>query len=1026
MSIRISSWAIKSPTITIVSFLILLVAGLFSYRSLPVTGMPNVSIPVITVQVSQPGAAPAEVESQITKRIEGAVAGLAGVKRLTSSVSEGMSSTTIELRLGTDMIQALSDTKDAVTSVRGQLPSGIDEPLVAKLDIEGGAILTYAVSNPHAASDELAWFVDDTVTRTLLGLKGVAQVSRLGGTNTEITVEMDFNRMASHNVTASDITQSLHSGSIDVPGGRVEEGSSSISIRTLGRAQTVDQLAQMRLPLTGGRMVLLADVATVRMGPGELSSTARLDNQPVVAFSVSRSKGSSEVETQKLVDAALAKLSKAHPEFVYKPVQDRVANVVRSYRSTVTSFVEGTLLAVLVVLLFLRDWRATMIAAIAVPLSVIPTFLAMKMLGFTLNMVTLLALSLVAGVLVDDAIVEIENIVRHIRKGKSPWNAALEAADEIGLAVLATSAVIIAVFTPVSFMDGIVGQYFREFGLTVAISVFFSLIVARLVTPILAAYFLKDAGDKEHGTPAWVRAYGRWLKTALAYRGRTLAAGLAILIGSIALVPLVPTGFVAKSDEGTSTLHVKLQSGTTLQDADLRMMALSRKIARVPEVRSVFETAGDASGTAGAVAQASILVNYGPKSERTASASEIEGKIAALIKNEPGIQANFQGGNGRKDVTFAVIGDNGPELDRLSRMLELQMSALPQISGVTSSRPVPRAELHITPNFEDMARLGVTTAALADTARIATAGESTTGLPKFNEGTRQIPIRVKVGAELLKNPALIGELPVQAKDGFVPLKAVASIEAGTGPTAIQRYDRARQVSFEANLAPGATLGQAMQAINALPALQDLPASVKRADTGDSEMQSEMFTGFLQALGLGILLVYAVLVLLFRTPFQPLTIMVALPLSVGGAMLGLLAFQQTLGMSAVIGVLMLMGIVGKNSILLVDYVVDIREHGVSRLEAILEAGQNRSRPIVMTTIAMVAGMLPTALGVGESSAFRQPMAVTVIGGLLLSTVLSLVFVPVVYTYIDDLQKWLAPRLRKLTTHHPENVTGPSRP
>lgn len=1017
MSLRISSWAIKSPIISIVSFLILLVAGISSYQGLPVTNMPNVSIPVITVQVSQPGAAPAEVETQITKRIEGAVAGVAGVKRLTSTVSEGMSSTTMELRLGTDMIQALSDTKDAVSSVRGQLPSGINEPMVSKLDIEGVPILTYAVGNPHASSDELAWFVDDTITRTLLGLKGVAQVSRMGGTNKEISVSLDFNRMAAHGVTASDITQALRSVNIDVPGGRVEAGGSAVSIRTLGSAQTTEELAQMRLPLSGGRSVLLSEVATVLMGPGELSSTARLNNQPVVAFSISRSKGSSEVDTQKLVDAALAKLAKLHPEFTYTPVQDRVINVVRSYHSTVTSFVEGTLLAVLVVFIFLRDWRATLIAALAVPLSVIPTFLVMKMLGFTLNMVTLLALSLVAGVLVDDAIVEIENIVRHIRKGKSPWTAALEAADEIGLAVLATSAVIIAVFTPVSFMEGIVGQYFREFGLTVAISVFFSLVVARLVTPIIAAYFLKDAGDKEHATPRWVQTYVRWLNKAVKYRGRTLLGGLAILIGSIALVPLVPTGFVAKSDEGTSTLQVKLQSGTTLKDADLRMMALSRKIAQVPEVRSVFETAGDASGSAGAVAQASLLVNYGPKSERTASASEIEGRIAQLIKDVPGIQANFQGGNGRKDVTFSLMGDDAVELEKVSRALELQMSALPEISGVTSSRPVPRAELHIKPNPEDMARLGVTTMALADTARVATAGDSTTGLPKFNEGSRQIPIRVKVDAELLQNPELIGELPVQAREGFVPLKAVATIEAGTGPTSIQRYDRARQVSFEANLAPGSTLGQAMGAIDALPALKDLPASVKRAATGDSEMQGEMFSGFLKALGLGILLVYAVLVLLFRTPFQPLTIMVALPLSVGGAMLGLLAFQQTLGMSAVIGILMLMGIVGKNSILLVDYVVDIRERGVSRLEAILEAGENRSRPIVMTTIAMVAGMLPTALGVGESSAFRQPMAVTVIGGLLLSTLLSLVFVPVVYTYIDDVQRWVSPRLRKLTTHHP---------
>jgi HAE1 family hydrophobic/amphiphilic exporter-1 len=1018
MSFRISSWAIKSPTVPIVAFVILVLAGLFSYAGMPVTNLPNISIPIITISVTQPGAAPAEVETQITKRIEGAVAGITGVKRITSSVSEGLSSTTMELRLGTDMLQALSDTKDAVTAIRSQLPSGINEPLVAKLDVEGGAILTYAVANPRATSDELAWFVDDTITRSLLGLKGVSQVSRLGGTNKEITVALDFNRMAALKVTASEITQALRTGSIDVPGGRVEQGDASLSLRMLGGAETADELAQMRLPLSGGRTVLLADVATVRIGAGELSSIARFNNQPVVGFSVYRAKGSSEVQTQKLVDAALASLGRAHPDYSYTLVQDRVVTVVRSYHSTLASFIEGTVLAVLIVFLFLRDWRATLVSAVAVPLSVIPTFFVMHYLGFTLNMVSLLALSLVAGVLVDDAIVETENIVRHIRMGKTPYQAALEASDEIGLAVLATSSVIIAVFAPVSFMDGIVGQYFREFGLTVAVSVFFSLVVARLITPVLAAYFLKDAGDKEHGTPGWVVAYGRWLAAALRHRGLTLLGGLVILIGSVALVPMVPTGFISKSNEDTGTLQVKLQSGTTLQDADRRLRAIAEKISKIPEVRSIFLQAGDATLPAGAVTQGSLLLSYGQKSERQVSSSEIEQRVSALIRTEPGVQANFMGGNGRKDVTFSLVGDLDAELEQTARALEKQLAGLPQLSGVTSSRPVPRTELHIRPDTEAMARLGVSTVALADTARIATAGESSNSLPKFNEGSRQIPIRVMVDAQLQKNPDLVRELPVPARDGMVPLKAVADVTLGTGPASISRYDRARQVSFEANLAPGYTLGQAMTAINALQAMTALPASVQRTATGDAEMQAEMFGNFAKALGLGLLLVYAVLVLLFRTPFQPVTIMVALPLSVGGAMLGLLAFQQTLGLSAVIGILMLMGIVGKNSILLVDYVVEIRAHGMDRATAILEAGQNRSRPIVMTTIAMVAGMLPVAMGMGDGAAFRQPMAVTVIGGLLLSTVLSLVFVPVVYTYIDDLQRWLTPHLRKLTTHHPE--------
>lgn len=1013
MSLKISSWAIKSPTVPIVMFLILLIGGLFSYKSLLITEMPNVSIPIIQVQVTESGAAPAEVETQITKRVEGAVAGVAGVKRVTSTVTEGASVTTMEMYLGTDMTQALSDVKDAVTSVRSQLPANINEPLVSKLNIEGGAIQTYAVSNTKATPDELAYFIDDTVTRKLLSVKGVASVTRLGGADRGVNVMLDFDRMASKQVSASEITQALRSTNVDVPGGRVEQNGNSISIRTLGGTTSAEDLANLRLTLAGGRTVLLGDVATVRIGAAELTSIARLNNQPAVAFSIFRSKGSSEVETRKLVDKALADLRASHPQYQYAMVQDRVEKVMKSYHSTLFAFIEGTLLAVFVVFLFLRDMRATLISAVAVPLSVIPTFLVMQMMGFSLNMVTLLGLSLVAGVLVDDAIVEVENIVRHMRMGKTPWQAALDASDEIGLAVLATSSVIIAVFAPVSFMDGIVGQYFREFGLTVAISVFFSFVVARLITPVAAAYFMKDS-SKEHGTPAWVQTYGRWLEKALKHRGKTLLAGLAILTGSLMLVPLVPTGFVAQENQDTSTLVVKLQSGTTLQDADRRLMALSQKIAQVPEVTSVFETVGDAKGMAGAVSQGSILVNYVPRTERKRTSQQIEGAISALLKDEPGLQANFQAGNGRKAVTFSLVGDDEAALDTVSRAIEREMIAMKEVSGVTTSRPVPRVELHVHPRTEDMARLGVTTAALADTARIATAGDFSTLLPKFTEGSRQLNIHVRVDKSLLNNAAFIGELPVASAEGPVPLKAVADVTVGNGPSTIQRYDRARQISFEANLSPGYTLGQANAAIQKLPSLQTLPKGVSKAATGDAEMLLEMFTNFAKSLGLGILLVYAVLVLLFRTPFQPVTIMMALPLSIGGAMLGLLAFNQALGLSAVIGILMLMGIVGKNSILLVDYVVEIRESGHTRLEALLEAGQNRSRPIVMTTIAMVAGMLPTALGFGESVEFRQPMAVTVIGGLLLSTLLSLVFVPVVYTYIDDLQTWLAPKLRRLTT------------
>ncbi|TCK23748.1 HAE1 family hydrophobic/amphiphilic exporter-1 [Ancylobacter aquaticus] len=1012
MALNISAWAIRKPVPSIVLFVVLTAIGLYTFDQLPITRMPNIDVPIVSVAITQPGAAPSELEAQVTKIVETSIAGVQGVRHISSTITEGASLTVVEFQLETQVDRAVNDVRDAVTKVRTDLPQDIEEPLVQRVDVEGMAIVTYAASAPAMTPEELSWFVDDTLVRALQGVRGVAQVRREGGVEREIRISLVPDKLAALGVTAADVNRQLAATNVDLAGGRGEIGTQEQSVRTLGGATTVAGLAETRIALPGGRHVRLADLGTVTDGAAEPRIFARLDGMPVVAFGVYRAKGFSDVVVAESTDEALRDLERRHPDVSITLIDSTVKYTQADYTSAMHTLIEGAVLAVIVVMLFLRDWRATIITATAIPLSILPTFWVMDMLGFSLNGVSLLAVTLVTGILVDDAIVEIENIVRHMRMGKSAYRAAIEAADEIGLAVVATTLTIVAVFLPVSFMGGIAGQYFRQFGITVAVAVLFSLLVARLLTPMLAAYFMRDHGHREKPDGALMRAYIGLLHRSIRYRFLTVAAGILLFIGSMWLSTLLPSGFIPNSDVSRSVLALELPPGATLESTQRVVDEIAAKLKAQPEVASVFATAG--SGTAGGAAtssgevrKATIIVNLVPRGERVATQKQFEMRLREEIAQLPDLRFNFGAsggaGPGGREFTVILSGSDGALVE--AKALELEREIREKVKGlsnVQTTAALERPELRVVPKLAEAAELGVSVADIAQTVRIATLGDVSQNLAKFSAGDRQIPIRVQLDEAARGDLSTFETLKVRTAAGdSVPLLSVADIDFGTGPSSLDRYDRARRVAIEADLAGDTQLGEALAEVYALPSAKNLPANVVLTETGDAEIMAEVFGGFATAMGAGVLMVLAVLVLLFANVLQPITILIALPLSVGGAFIALLVTHNALTLPVVIGFLMLMGIVTKNTILLVDFAIEAVHAGVDRTTALIEAGRKRAQPIIMTTIAMVAGMMPSAIGLGEGGDFRSPMAIAVIGGLIASTVLSLVFVPAVFTLMDDL-------------------------
>ncbi len=1017
----ISAWAIRNPVPVALLFIGLIIAGLIAYSGLPVKQYPNIQFPVVAVTVTQSGAAPGEMETQITRPVEDAISGITGVNNIQSVVTQGVSTTSIQFEMGEDLQKKTDEVRAKIDQTRQVLPRDIDEPTVTQVEIDSAfPIITYAVEAPEMSDEQLSWYVDDRISRELQTVNGVAQVSRVGGVAREINVVIDPDKLAARGLTAAQVNNALMSYQQDAPGGRIAVGGREQTVRVLGSAETVAELRNMTIATGGGGFVRLTDVADIGEGAAEARGFARLNGRPVVGFQVSKTKESSDVDVDDGVIVKLAEIEKANKDVRFTRIFASVDETRDNFRATQHVLLEGMILAGLVVLLFLRDWRATMITVLAMPISLIPTFFVMKLAGFSLNLVTLLALTLVIGILVDDAIVEIENIEKRVARGMRPFQAALEGADAIGLAVVATTFAIVVVFTPVSFMPGIPGQFFKEFGLTVSVAVLFSLLVARLVTPLMAAYFLKPS-KKEHAQKPFDGLYPRTLKWALEHRIIAALAGLVLFVGSMMLVPLLPQGFQPPGDPDYIYINVQGPPGATLDDMEQAVQQASQVMRAQPEVTDVFTQVGSTvssfgpGGGPGAsdLRTGTITVLMNP--QRSISGNELKDRTRAQIAAIPDVRLNFLDFQGSAGFQQVLTGQDPVALEQAGLELERQMRSIKIIADPRPQNPPVGPELVIRPKPDEAARLGVSVAVIAQAARVATVGDIEANVPKMNEGERRIPIRIRLPESARADIEQIRQLRLPtATGGVTTLGAVADVSFQAGPARIDRLNRQRQITIQSELGDGVELGEATKAVNELPIMKNLPKGVSPSAIGDAEAMAEMFGGFVVAFATAVFLMFAVLVLLFRSFFKPVVILAALPLAVGGAFIGLLAFNLSLSIPSLIGFLMLMGLAAKNSILLVEYAIEREREGMPQRDALMEACRERARPIIMTTMAMAAGMLPTALALEKGAEFRQPMAVAVIGGLITSTILSLVLVPVVYEFVDDFENWLRPKLAKLVT------------
>jgi multidrug efflux pump subunit AcrB len=1120
---NLSAWCIRNPVVPIVLFIGLMLAGMVTFAQMKVQDTPDIEFPVIIVVIAQPGAAPSEIENQITQKIEASLRSIQGVKDISSTASEGSSQTLLEFALGTDVTEALNEVKNAIDQARGNLPDGIIEPQVYKAQISSDPIGTFSATASDMTLEQLSWYVDDTVSKALLAVPGMAEVSRAGGVNREITVILDPAKMQALGVTASQINGLLRQLNTNAAGGRSEIGGIRQTVRVLGNANSAYELSQADIPLGGGRTVKLADVAKVSDRFGEMSSISKVNGKQVVTFEISRARGESDVSVYDGAIARMAELEASNPTVKFTKLFTSVGYTKAQYESSIAAMIEGAVLAVIVVFFFLRDWRATFISALAIPLSAIPAFWFMDMIGITLNSMSLLALGLVAGVLVDDAIVEIENIVRHMRMGKSAYQASIDAADEIGLAVVATTFSIVAVFLPVSVMPGISGQFFKNFGWTVVVSVLTSLAVARMITPMIAAYFLKPHGVADHGSGVWMDRYmnllhwsldnskakamraglervrggffgflltlvfwliiaaaglatlgaasiglqklglpaivifvpailalalGGWLASKLmgpiaraiggrigghyAFQSARFAArlhdhrvwmmgvGLASLGLTGVLFATIPMQLFPDADIEFARVNIELVPGTTLLETEKVVAEVTAIVEARPEILTIQQRVRESNGT--------LFITY--RDDREKTSQEIERELNPSLQKIADARVTFQafnqvgpGGIGRP-ISKMLTGADSALLEATAAKLVEQMKTIPGIAAPRISADTRRPELIITPRQELAASLGVTTQALSQTIRNATLGDIDQNAAKFSLSDRQIPIRVRLSEDARRNLATIQNLPVQtATGGSVPLSSVADFSIGSGPVAIRRFNQERRVFVGADLAPNAVKGTVDAAIEKLPIMTNLPPGIGDTPFGEAEVLEELLTSFTIALASAVLLVLAVLILLYQRFVSPLVNMGSLFLAPLGGLIALYIAGQSITLPVFIGILMLFGIVAKNSILLIDFAIEEMAAGVPKFEAIMDAGHKRAQPIVMTTVAMVAGMVPTAISIGADSAWRAPMGTMVMGGLILSTLLTLVIVPAGFSLTDGFEKRIGPALRRrLLSYEPGDDTA----
>lgn len=1005
---NISTWSILNPIPIILLFFLLTLAGIRGFQQLPIQSLPDLDLPSVNIRLALPGAAPSQLETEVARKVEDSVATLSGIKHIRTSITDGLVVISAEFVLEKQLSDALIETKDALDRVRADLPNNLEPPTVSAVIVGGVPTVTYAVSSTKLDEEALSWYIDNTLSKTLSGDPGIGRFERLGGVQREVLIEVDPVRLASLNVTATDVSKALRRVQQESSGGRGNLGLKEQSVRTLATVRTAADLDSLPVAAGNGQDVRLDQIASVRDVPAERSQIATLDGKPAIAFNIFRAKGFDETRVAENVSQALAKIQQADPSLSFTLVSGSVSYAHEQYRGSMTMLYEGSILAVLVVWWFLRDWRATLVSASALPLSILPAFAVMHWLGFSLNMLTLLALAIVVGILVDDAIVEIENIERHAKTGKSIRQAAIDAVEEIGLAVIATTMTLVAVFMPTALMSGIPGLFFRQFGWTAVVAVLASLLVARMLTPMLAVAWLSARPHNAEPDNRLMQWYLQVVTWTLSHRIGFVLFSVLFFIGSCALLPLLPKGFVPPADRGYSSISFQLPPGSALPDAVQVAEAMQAELREIPGIAHRLVTIGNNQVIGGGLTQAgevrkgTLILSLQERAKRPPQA-EIEQAVRKALQKVPGARFTIGVGAPGEKLTLILSSDNVTALKAAARNLERELRGMGVLGNINSTASLERPEIVIRPDWQRAAELGVTAELIGETVRIATTGDFDTQLAKLNLDNRQLNIRVRMPEQDRQNLDILGNLRVRTTNGLVPLASIAGLSLESSPLQIDRFDRHRYVTVNAELG-GLPLGKMLAAAKALPAVQNLPSSVKLIHTGDAEIMNELAANFALAMLTGLLCVFCVLVLLFKDFFHPLTILSAIPLSLGGAFVLMLMTQSELNLPSMIGFVMLMGIVTKNSILLVEYaLVGMNERQMSRQDALIDACRKRARPILMTTLAMIAGMLPIALGLGADAGFRQPMAIAVVGGLVSSTFLSLVVVPVAFTYVDGIRR-----------------------
>ena len=1016
---KLADVSIEKPVFATMMILALVVLGLFSYLKLNIDQFPDVDFPYVTATTVLPGAGPEQIETDVTKKIEDAVNTIGGLDHITSISQEGVSLVIIQFKLEVEGKQAAQDVREKIAAIRADLPTDIEDPVIQRIDPASQPIFTLTVSGERSEK-EITTYTKNVIKKRLENVPGVGRVDLVGGAEREIQIEVDAARLRAYGLSIQDVIQSVSEANVEIPAGNLVQGSRQLLLRTMGKYTSVGEFNRVIVATPRGKVVHLSEVAQVIDGVKEQQSLSRMNGSNAAGLNILRQSGSNTVRVADAIKQQLQRIEKELPGDIHITIARDNSTFIRdSVDDVIFNILYGGLLAVIVVYLFLANLRSTIISAIALPTSIIASFIMMYALNFTLNIISLLALSLAVGLLIDDAIVVIENIYRHMQQGETPIEAAKAATAEIGLAVMATTFTIVAVFVPVAFMPGIVGRFFYQFGITVSVSVLVSLFVAFTLTPMLSSRWLTDADEElskegsllrkslyyfNHSFELLSKRYQIAIAWSLFHRKTVVLGAVAVFISSFFLMRFLGTSFFPSSDQSEFTISVNAAPGSSLDQTGHICSTIENVVRKRPEVIMTLTTIGAGNDP---VTLGNVLVKLLKKNERKKGVEEIIDELRAELRNVPGANLGFRtqagvGGN-TKPVIMSVRGNDMTTLTKLGDDVEQIVRRTPGAVDIENSLETSKPEVRIRIDREKASDLGINVGLIATTARSMVDGYVAT---KFQEGEEQYDVRVRLSKGDRTTLENVNDLTVKSNKDvgdnqklLIPIRYVADIRQGSGPSKINRFDRQREVRIDANLS-GRLLGEVLADIQKETRALTIPPGYAVGVTGQGEMQAESFGNIFLSLALAIVFVYIVLAAQFESFSYPFAIMLALPMSLIGAVFALLVFKSALSMMSLIGIIMLMGLVTKNGILLVDYANVLRDRGLERSAALVKAGATRLRPILMTTFAMVFGMIPVAFSLGEGSEFRSPMGQAVIGGLITSTLLTLFIVPVVYSVIDD--------------------------